>query len=125
MLNSELFGKQVSPMRDSHWFILSLDPHSAHMSLSVFEAAHRAGLLHLVNPASMTHSLHPLDTHLFYVFKYQLRSESQALVLASKNDEFNSIAYLNLACIIRAGGMGCCNKTAFESCGFSEKQMGL
>ena len=84
-------------MRDSHWFILSLDAHSAHIPLSVFEAAHRAGLVQLVNPASMTQLIQPLDTHLSEGFKYQLRSESQALVLASKNDDFNLIAFLNLA----------------------------
>ena len=51
----KLLGQILSPMRDSHWFILSVDAHSAHIHPSVFEAAHRAGLMQLVIPASMTH----------------------------------------------------------------------
>ena len=121
----KLLGQILSPMRDSHWFILSVDAHGAHIHPSVFEAAHRAGLMQLVIPASMTHLLQPLDTHIFSVFKYQLWSESQALLLASEQGEFNPIAFLDMACRVIARVMGCSNKRAFASCGFSEKQMGL
>ena len=64
---SKLLGRLLCPMAASHWFVMSLDAHAAHIAPCVFEAACRAGVSLMVIPASMTHILQPLDTHISQV----------------------------------------------------------
>ena len=62
----------LSPMATSHWFVMSLDAHGAHIAPCVFEAACRAGVSLMVISASMTHILQPLDTHVFSNLKLEM-----------------------------------------------------
>ena len=85
----KMLGKLLAPMQKTHWFVLVLDAHASHIAPSVFRRAHRSGLSMMVVPASMTHLLQPLDTHIFAVLKYELWKACQTLMFESETGEFD------------------------------------
>ena len=121
----KLLGKLLEPYSKTHSFILIVDAHGAHIAPSVFEAAARAGLFLMILPASMTHILQPLDTHVFSVLKIMLWKAMQASALTSSSGEFDLVKFMEVACDTIAEVMSHANPHAFASCGFSEKQQGV
>ena len=78
----------------------------------------------MILPASMTHILQPLDTHVFSVLKIMLWKAMQALALTSSGGEFDLVKFMEVACDTIAQVMSHTNPHAFASCGFSDKQQG-
>ena len=121
----KLLGRLLSPMAASHWFVMSLDAHAAHIAPCVFEAACRAGVSLMVIPASMTHILQPLDTHVFSGLKFELWKGTQTLALESASGDFQIERFMDVVCDVIGRVMSKAYPHAFASCGFSRKQQGL
>ena len=121
----KLLGQLLSSLSPTHWFVMSLDAHGAHIAPCVFEAACRANISLLVIPASMTHILQPLDTHVFSGLKLQLWKGAQTLALESAHGHFNIETFMSMACDVIGNVMSRATPHAFASCGFSTRQQGV
>ena len=121
----KMLGTLLAPFQDTCLFVMIVDAHGAHIAPCVFEAACRAGIFLMVLPASMTHILQPLDTHVFETLKILLWKAVQAIALESSSGEFDIEKFMSTACDTIAEAMSHANPRAFASCGFSEKQQGV
>ena len=121
----KLLGRLLSSLAPTHWFVMSLDAHGAHITPGVFEAACRAGISLLVIPASMTHILQPLDTHVFSGLKLELWKGVQTLALESATGDFDIQKFMDMVCSVISSVMSKASPHAFASCGFSTNQQGV
>ena len=125
MRDIKVAGALVVSIGKHSFFVMSLDAHGAHIAPCVFEAACRAGVSLMVIPASMTHILQPLDTHVFAKLKLELWRGAQSLGLESDSGEFDIDKFMQMACDVIGRVMSKAFPHAFASCGFSTKQQGL
>ena len=112
-------------MAASHWFVMSLDAHAAHITPCVFEAACRAG--GFINGYTSFHDAYPPAigyTH-FSGLKLELWKGTQTLTLESASGDFQIERFMDVLCDVIGRVMSKAYPHAFASCGFSRKQQGL
>ena len=86
-----ILGASLAAAKPLAHCVLVMDCSPVHTTASVVRAAARAGVHLLFVPASMTHLMQPLDTHIFANLKNTMRAAHERFALRSGKGEVSNV----------------------------------